>query len=72
MKTFYNLPKKIFFCEKCVLSNQVPSSIPEFLHKPNREGAKYLEIIKDKKGKNTCSPCKVHQMKNEIDWEKIF
>ena len=70
MKTFYNLSKETIFCESCVLSNQVPSSIPEFLHKPSREGAKYLEISPDKNGKNTCSPCKVNEIKNNIDWEK--
>lgn len=70
MKTFYNLPKEIYFCEKCVLSNQVPSSIPEFLHKPSREGSKYLEIIRDKNGIRTCAPCKVHEMKNKTDWDK--
>ncbi len=70
MKTFYNLPKEICFCEKCVLSNQVPSSIPEFLHKPSREGSKYLEINKDKNGRRTCAPCKVHEMKNKTDWDK--
>ena len=70
MKIFYNLPKKVVFCENCVLSNQVPSSVPEFLHKPNREGAKYLEITPDKNGKNTCSPCKVNNLKNHINWKK--
>ena len=70
MKNYYKLPKKIIFCETCVLSNQVPSSIPEFLHKPSREGAKYLQITIDEDGKNTCSACKVHKIKNKINWEK--
>ncbi len=70
MKTFYNLPKSVEFCENCVLSNQVPSSVPEFLHKPNREGAKYLQLSKDQNGKYTCSACKVHEMKQNINWEK--
>ena len=29
MKPLYNLPEKIEFCSKCVMSNQRPSSIPE-------------------------------------------
>ena len=70
MKNFYKLPKKVTFCETCVLSNQVPSSIPEFLHKPNREGAKYLELSLDKDNKFTCSPCKVNQFKQKINWQK--
>lgn len=70
MKNYYKLPKKVIFCERCVLSNQVPSSIPEFLHKPNREGAKYVQITPDSDGKNTCDPCKVNDLKNKIDWKK--
>ena len=46
MKTMFNLPEKVLFCSKCVLSNQRPSSMPEFLHKASREGAKYLNIKK--------------------------
>ena len=44
MEVFYNLPKKVIFCKKCVLSNQRPSSVPEFQHKKDRKGAKYLNI----------------------------
>ena len=32
MITKYNLPKKIIFCKLCLMSNQRPSSIPEFKH----------------------------------------
>ena len=46
MKTKFNLPQKVIFCSKCVMSNQRPSSIPEFYHTKNRKGAKYLEIKK--------------------------
>jgi hypothetical protein len=46
MKTKYNLPSKIIFCKKCVMSNQRPSSISEFFHTKERKGAKYLNIIK--------------------------
>ena len=45
MKTKFNLPKKVTFCSKCVMSNQRPSSIAEFFHKPNRQGAKYLKKV---------------------------
>ena len=46
MKVLYNLPKEVIFCSKCVLSNQRPASIPEFLHKPSRDGARYLNMKK--------------------------
>ena len=54
MKTFFNLPKKVIFCSKCVVSNQRPASIPEFLHKPSREGAKYLKMNKMSNGQYIC------------------
>ena len=44
MKVLYNLPKKIKFCKKCVMSNQRPSSFPEYKHKFDRKGAKYLNF----------------------------
>tara|TARA_B100000963_G_scaffold359267_1_gene386063 strand:+ start:7802 stop:9025 length:1224 start_codon:yes stop_codon:yes gene_type:complete len=66
METFYNLPKKIKFCKKCVLSNQRPSSVPEFKHTKNRNGAKYLNI--DSKT-GICDACTVAEYKeNSIDW----
>lgn len=68
MKTKFNLPKKVTFCSKCVMSNQRPSSIAEFFHKPNRQGAKYLKIdIKS----NICDACKQNDIKQtKIDWNK--
>ena len=48
------------------MSNQRPASIPEFRHKLNREGAKYLKINKD----GICDACKHGDQKNEINWEK--
>ena len=42
MKAKYNLPKKVIFCKKCVISNQRPTSIPEFFHSKDRKGAKYM------------------------------
>ena len=47
MKTFYNLPKKIIFCKKCVNSNQYPTSIPEFKHTKNRKNASYINFNSD-------------------------
>ena len=66
-KALYNLPKKVVFCNKCILSNQVPASIPEFKHLRDRKGAKYVNIGKDQ----ICDPCKTHTEKeNKINWEE--
>ena len=68
MKSLYNLPTKVVFCKKCVLSNQRPSSIPEFKHKKNRDGAKYLNISENS---GVCDACRVAESKEKsIDWEK--
>ena len=64
--TMYGLPEKVVFCKKCVMSNQRPASIPEFLHKPSREGAKYMHIDED----GVCDACKFAQVKSSIDWKK--
>ena len=65
-RSLYQLPKKVTFCKKCVFSNQVPRSVPEFLHTRNRKGAKYVNI--DKNG--ICDPCKVHENRKVIDWKE--
>ena len=68
METLFNLPNKIVFCKKCVLSNQRPSSVPEFKHIKSREGARYLNID-DKTG--TCDACAVAEHKdNNINWSQ--
>jgi len=66
MKIKYNLPKRVLFCKKCVMSNQRPSSISEFFHTRERENAKYLRI--DEKD-GICEACKQNEIKNNIDWE---
>ena len=70
MKTFFNLPKKVIFCSKCVVSNQRPASIPEFLHKPSREGAKYLKMNKMSNGQYICDACRASENKEKTNWEK--
>ena len=66
MKTLYQLPNKVIFCKRCVASNQIPRSIPEFLHTRDRKGAKYLNIHKD----GICDPCKVHENRKKINWKE--
>ena len=64
MKTLFNLPDKVIFCKKCVMSNQRPASIPEFFHTRNRDGAKYLQI--DNEG--VCDACRQSENKKNINW----
>lgn len=66
IKVFYNLPKKVIFCKLCVMSNQRPSSIPEFKHTKNRKNAKYLHLDEN----NVCDACKQAKIKEKIDWKK--
>ncbi|MDB3947379.1 N-acetyl sugar amidotransferase [Candidatus Pelagibacter sp.] len=66
MKTFFNLPEKIKFCKLCVMSNQRPSSFPEYKHKFDRKGAKYLNF--DKNG--ICDACNVAIQKKSINWQQ--
>jgi len=66
LETYYNLPNKVIFCKKCVMSNQRPASIPEFKHNRNRDGAKYLHI--DEKG--VCDACRQAEIKKSINWDE--
>lgn len=60
----YGLPEQVIFCTRCVMSNQRPASMPEFRHRPDRRGAKYLHI--DEEG--VCDACRVAEQKAQIDW----
>ena len=64
MRAKFNLPKKVIFCKKCLMSNQRPSSIAEFKHTRERKGAKYLNINTDK----ICDACLQNERKKNIDW----
>jgi len=66
MKTYYNLPEEVIFCERCVMSNQRPGSVPEFRHNRNRDGAKYMHINDD----GICDACKQAEAKEAIDWQE--
>jgi len=66
METYFNLPEKVIFCNRCVMSNQRPGSVPEFRHTRNREGAKYMNI--DQEG--VCDACRHAEQKKSIDWEE--
>ena len=68
MNVLYNLPEKVIFCKKCLLSNQRPSSIEEFRHVRERIGAKYLNIDEST---GICDACNASERKDYvIDWQK--
>jgi N-acetyl sugar amidotransferase len=64
MKTLYGLPEQIFFCKKCVMSNQRPASTVEHKHRPDSKKTTLGfndEVI--------CDACLTSEKKNkEIDW----
>ena len=66
METLFNLPEKVIFCNKCVMSNQRPASVPEFRHTRNRDGAKYMQM--DEEG--VCDACRQVEVKASIDWQE--
>ena len=66
IQPFYNLPKQVKFCNKCVISNQRPSSMPEFYHTASRDGATYIKFNDD----NICDACIQAETKNKIDWNE--
>ncbi len=35
-KAYFGLPEKVVYCRRCVMSNQRPSSYPEFKHTKDR------------------------------------
>ena len=66
MEVYYNLPEKVIFCKRCVMSNQRPASVPEFRHTRNRDGAKYMQINED----GICDACKQAKAKESINWQE--
>jgi N-acetyl sugar amidotransferase len=57
------LPSNVIFCGRCVMSNQRPSSYPEFRHTRDRK-CNTLHI--DEQG--VCDACRYNDRKAEIDW----
>lgn len=61
----YGLPVDVVFCNKCVISNQRPSSTAEF----RNDGKKPKKSINfDSKG--VCDACNVAEAKGVIDWNQ--
>ena len=60
----YGLPEDVVFCARCVMSNQRPSSYPEFKHTTDRK-TPTLRI--DREG--VCDACRYADRKQDIDWD---
>ena len=66
MATRYGLPEEVKFCEKCVISNQRPSSSVEFKSKSG-EHKKVINFTNE----GVCSACEYHLQKEmDIDWNE--
>ena len=62
---YYGLPEKVVFCNKCVISNQRPSSTIEF--KNTKDEKKKVIEFKD----GVCSACRYNEEKEKnIDWSE--
>ena len=64
LEAYYGLPHEVRFCAKCVMSNQRPSSFPEFRHTPARI-TPTIHFGED----GVCDACRYAEMKEKIDWE---
>ena len=65
-QTLFNLPNEVKFCCNCVISNQRPSSYPEFKHTKDRINAKYINFDEY----NLCDACKQSKVKSKINWNE--
>ena len=63
LEAYYGLPEEVYFCERCVMSNQRPSSFPEFRHGSDRR----TPTLGFQGG--VCDACRFAEMKLQIDWE---
>ena len=62
----YGLPDKVFFCKKCVISNQRPTTMLEVDNKKNQR-----KTTTHFNADGVCDACLYAEMKeNEIDWDK--
>lgn len=63
---YFGLPETVTFCKRCVMSNQRPSSYPEFKHTRDRI-TPTLHIGED----GVCDACRYAEVKKQdIDWKQ--
>ena len=67
LEAYYGLPREVVFCKRCLMSNQRPSSYPEFKHTKDRI-TPTLKI--DAEG--VCDACRWNEWKRSqrVDWEE--
>lgn len=63
-KPYFGLPEHVVFCTRCVMSNQRPSSYPEFKHTEDR---KTPTLFIDEDG--VCDACRYADKKEQVDWQ---
>lgn len=63
-EAYYGLPREVVYCSRCVISNQRPSSTPEFRNTARR---KIGTIGFDEEG--VCDACRFAERKESIDWD---
>ena len=63
-ETYYGLPQDVFFCTRCVMSNQRPTSAVETKHTID---SKKTTMAFDEDG--VCDACRANDQKNSIDWK---
>lgn len=65
LEAYYGLPREVRYCRRCVISNQRPTSTPEFRNSPER---RIGTIAFDEHG--VCDACRYADAKEQIDWEE--
>jgi N-acetyl sugar amidotransferase len=65
LEAYWGLPQEVKFCRRCVMSNQRPSSYPEFRHTEDRKVGS-LHIQED----GICDACHAYENKEHIDWQE--
>ena len=63
--SLYNLPEKLIFCSKCVMSNQRPKSVVEFKNIDNLKLGLNINA-----NTSVCDACNYNEIKKKIDWKK--
>lgn len=65
MKTKHNLPSEVFYCKKCVMSNQRPATHPEFSKKTSKDTP-----VSSFNDDGICDACRYYETKASIDWDQ--
>ena len=64
-QVYYGLPSQVFFCKRCVMSNQRPTSAKEFEHNIN---TRKQTMAFDEDG--ICDACRTAEQKDLINWKE--